>query len=131
MAPLAQARGVTLVVEAAGESIQADAVRLRQVLLILLDNRPRYTPAGGEIRIERPRQGRQVILRVADTGAGIPAEHVPHVFERFYQIPRIDEPEGKNNGLGLSIAKGLVEAMGGKIKLESQEGRGTVVELMF
>lgn len=110
-------------------SAWADPLRLRQVLLILLDNALRYTPQGGGIRLETKPAGKTQQIRVTDTGIGIPEKDLPHVFERFYQGSRPGISETRSNGLGLSIAKGLVEAQGGTIQVESQEGKGTCVIL--
>jgi signal transduction histidine kinase len=108
-----------------------DPIRLRQVLLILLDNALRYTPSGGVIRMDTRRVGRYQQVRIMDNGKGIPAEYLPHIFERFYQIPSSSAEDARSNGLGLSIAKSLIEAQGGKIKLESQAGVGTTAILLL
>jgi signal transduction histidine kinase len=107
--------------------VWGDPGRLRQVLLILLDNAIRFTPSGGHIRLETAPAGKAIAIMVSDTGAGIPAADLPHMFERFYQVRRPGREDIRSNGLGLSIARGLVEAMGGWIKLESREGQGTRV----
>jgi signal transduction histidine kinase len=106
----------------------ADADRLRQVMLILLDNALRYTPDGGKIAISAAVHGPTVQIQVADSGSGIPPKHLPHVFERFY---RADEARGAtgNAGLGLPIAKGLIEAQHGKIGISSALGEGTVITI--
>ena len=96
------------------------------MLLILLDNALRHTPAGGSIRVSAQTAGRQVQIVVADTGSGIAPEHLEHVFERFY---RADDAQGAGSGLGLAIAKGLIEAQHGQIRLESAAGQGTRVML--
>lgn len=110
--------------------MMADPERVRQLLLILLDNAVRYTPPGGRIWMEARQHGRWVEIRVVDNGPGIPSEHLPHIFERFYQV-RQAGGELLSNGLGLAIAKALVEAQGGKIRLESAPGAGTQVILTF
>jgi signal transduction histidine kinase len=106
-----------------------DPTRLRQVLLILLDNAMQYTPPGGTIEIMGAAHGRHVELVVEDTGKGIPPEHLPHIFERFYRVEEARGEEGKGNGLGLSIAKGLVEAQGGHIAITSKPGQGTRITI--
>lgn len=108
-----------------------DPIRLRQVLLILLDNALRYTPSGGVIRMDTRRVGRYQQVRIVDNGKGIPAEYLPHIFERFYQVPGSSAEDARSNGLGLSIAKSLIEAQGGKITLESQAGVGTTAILLL
>ncbi len=128
---LAAERGVALSLGEAGGAVWADTARLRQVLLILLDNAIRYTPRGGTICLEALRHGRLNEITVSDDGAGIPAEYLPHVFERFYQAPGPGREETRSNGLGLSIAKALVEAMNGKISIESQPGEGTQVTIQL
>jgi two-component system OmpR family sensor kinase len=116
---------------------QADADQLRQVLLNLVENALKFTPAGGTItlaasRAAGPPAHQGVVIAVRDTGMGIPQEAQAHVFDRFYRAdfarsrPR-EQPGG--SGLGLSIARSLVEAQGGTIALESGVGRGTAVTL--
>jgi signal transduction histidine kinase len=124
---LAIDKGVTLELGGAAGAIWGDPIRMRQVLLILLDNALRFTLAGGRIRLEASLLGKFYNIVVADSGRGISPEHLPHVFERFYQVEQSGEAETRNNGLGLSIARSLVEAQGGKISLESQLGWGTRV----
>jgi signal transduction histidine kinase len=99
------------------------------MLLILIDNALRHTPTGGEIRISAEPVGRMVRLSVSDTGCGIAPEHLPHIFERFYRADPARGRAGGNAGLGLSIAKGLVESMRGQIGAASERGRGTTVWL--
>lgn len=118
----AESAGVTLEMLVEGEPalIIVDPLRLRQVLINLLANALRYTPVGGEVRVEVEEAGEELIVQVVDTGSGISAEHLPHIFDRFY---RIDDSGG--SGLGLAICKDLVEAHGGKIEAESGPGEGT------
>ncbi|NTW04216.1 MAG: histidine kinase, partial [Oscillochloris sp.] len=108
--------------------VMADADRLRQVLLILLDNAIRHTPNGGQITLSAEQRSQTVRIQVADTGSGISPEHLPHVFERFY---RADSARGTtgNAGLGLPIAKGLIEAQQGKISIASSLDSGTTISI--
>lgn len=129
MQKLAGERGIELVVGAVGGRIWGDRIRLRQVLLILLDNALRFTTAGGTIWMETSRRDKKQQVIVRDNGAGIPAENLPHVFERFYQANPTGEGQTRYNGLGLSIAKGVIEAQGGHIDIQSQIGKGTRVIL--
>lgn len=126
---LAGERGVQLTVEDASGTAWGDPARLRQVLLILLDNALRHTPPGGSIRLEAHPHGRQARIVVADTGSGIAPEHLPHVFERFYRADGARGDDGSGSGLGLSIARALVEAQHGQIAIESRPGVGTQVTL--
>ncbi len=124
---LAEARGVNLEADAPPQArALGDPTRLRQVLLILLDNALRHTPAGGSIALSAQARGRQVEIVVSDTGSGIAPEHLPHVFERFY---RANGGEGAGSGLGLAIAHALVTAQQGQIRIESEAGQGTRVTL--
>lgn len=104
---------------------RADPDRLQQVLLNLLHNAIRHTPAGGRIVLSARPEGAYLHLQVADTGEGIPAQDLPYIFDRFYRSGASRSREG--SGLGLSIARGLVEAMGGRIWAESTLGRGTTI----
>jgi Signal transduction histidine kinase len=126
-ARLGEQRGVAVELADVGGLVQADTERLQQVVLIALDNALRYTPAGGRITLAATPTERTVQIRVADTGCGIAPEHLPHIFERFYRADPARGRENSNAGLGLSIAKGLVEAMGGRIAVESTVGVGTTV----
>jgi signal transduction histidine kinase len=108
-------------------TVLADADRIAQVLDNLLDNAIRYSPPGGDVTVSLSREADQVTCRVADTGSGIPAEHLPFIFERFY---RADQARGRGqggSGLGLTIVRGLVQAHGGRTAASSVEGRGTTV----
>ena len=129
MGRVAEATGVTLTAEAEPGEVKGDATRLRQVLLILLDNALRHTPAGGAITLEGRRAARRYQIVVSDTGAGIAPEHLPHVFERFYRADeaRTARPNQNNSGLGLSIARALIQAHGGQIEIASTLGKGTRV----
>ena len=108
--------------------IHSDYTRLRQVLLILLDNAFRHTPSGGNVRLTVSKEGQFALFQVCDTGEGIPQTHLPFVFDRFYQIESDRGGENHGAGLGLSIAKSLVEILGGKIEIQSKSGKGTIVE---
>lgn len=108
--------------------VWADRARLRQVLLIVLENAIRFTPNGGVIRLETASRRKTWQVVVSDNGSGIAPQHLPHIFERFYQATPSAEP-ARSSGLGLSIAKGMIEAQGGKIWIESQVGQGTRVTL--
>jgi signal transduction histidine kinase len=120
-------RQITLAVEVApdAERVQVDPDRMEQVLQNLAANAVRYTPPGGRIELTAGREsGPAIVLRVTNTGAGIPAEHLPHVFDRFYKADE-SRTERSGSGLGLSIAKAIVERHGGTIAAASDPGRTT------
>jgi signal transduction histidine kinase len=121
------AKGVHLDSQVAAElpSVRVDADRIGQVLGNLLDNALRHTPVGGTVTVSARGSGRQVQLSVTDTGDGIPAEHLPHIFERFYGVDDARDRAHGGSGIGLAIAKALVEAHGGRIAATSAgPGRG-------
>lgn len=103
--------------------ILADPKRVGQILGNLLSNALKFTPEGGVIDVHAHRDGSSVRFTVIDTGPGIPADELPHLFDRFYQT-RGNPVKSKGLGLGLSICKGLVEAHGGRIWVESLPGMG-------
>jgi two-component system sensor histidine kinase CiaH len=114
--PVAKARGVRLeLVECRGGQVTADPDRLKQVLLILLDNALRFSPRGEAVQVRCLRAGREVELQVTDRGPGIPAQERARVFERFYQLDA--NRDGTSGGLGLAIARWIVRAHGGTIQL--------------
>ncbi len=106
--------------------VRGDAQRLEQVVLNLLSNAVRYTPEGGTIRVRGWKQGDQIYCQVEDSGPGIPPEHIPHVFERFWRGDRSRSRETGGTGLGLAIACKWVEAHHGRIWVESPPGRGAI-----
>jgi signal transduction histidine kinase len=130
----AREKGVTLKIEASDAlpPVEADEQRIAQVLFNLMSNALRHTSSGGtittsaELRAERPLQGNgRVLVSVRDTGMGIPPEDLPHVFERFYRADRSRARATGGSGLGLTIAKQIVEAHGGQIWAQSWLGAGS------
>lgn len=126
----AEAAGIALAVDAQAAQdslvITADYRRLDQVVGNLMVNALRHTPAGGAITLRGQASGDRVILEVADTGAGIPADELPYIFDRFWSR----DGEGQaSSGLGLAIARSIVVAHGGAIEAESNPGNGTVVRV--
>ena len=121
----ADALGIELELEAPEPvAVEADRGNLTQVIVNLLDNALRHTPAGGRVTVDVRRDGTNAMLRVCDTGVGIPFADLPRVFERFYVVDRSRSREHAGTGLGLAIAKHLVEAHGGSLVAESVYGQG-------
>ncbi|MCC7446399.1 MAG: HAMP domain-containing protein [Anaerolineae bacterium] len=133
LTPRAAAKGVTLTLELAPiPPIAGDSDRLMQVYTNLVDNAIQHTPPGGRITVRVHPQDSGVLTQVSDTGEGIPAADVPHVFDRFYQVDKSRQREKRDGvGLGLAITKGIVDAHGGRIWVESQEGAGTTFAAWF
>lgn len=127
-----RASSVTLAVDCTDDlpAVLVDHDRMGQVLGNLLDNAFRHTPAGGSVTLSaRPLPG-GVLLAVTDTGAGIPAEHLSRVFERFYRVDTARARTDGGSGIGLAIVKALVEAHGGTVAaLSDGPGRGTRIEV--
>ena len=123
---LGEKEGLTLRVDAPGPvPMDGDPARLEQVLLILLDNAMRHTPAGGTITVRAGVDGGDAVLEVADTGEGIGPEAIDSVFDRFYRADPSREAGSRTGaGLGLAIARGIVLAHGGEISVQSQPGEG-------
>ncbi len=124
--PLADTQRVTLIVGSVDGDAWGDPRRLRQVILIVLDNALQHTPAGGQIHLNAQAQSRSIRIAVTDTGSGIAPEHLPHVFERFYRSER-SRQRAVGAGLGLAIARALIEAQHGQITIDSQTAVGTRV----
>ena len=103
--------------------------RLRSVLLNLLSNAVEYNRVGGTVRIALTRENGEIDLVVQDTGVGIPAEHLPHVFEPFYRANRSARDEHSHLGLGLFLVRSHIEAMGGSVAIESRPGEGTTLRV--
>jgi len=105
--------------------VLVDPDRIAQVLGNLVSNALRYTPAGGRISLVAAAEAGRVLLTVQDTGAGIPPDELPHVFDRFYRGDQARGGDGGESGLGLTIARSLVQLHGGTITVESTLNRGT------
>jgi two-component system sensor histidine kinase BaeS len=119
--------GVELAVEATEElRVHADPVRLRQVIGNLVSNAIRHTPAGGSVALRARAEDGVLILEVADTGTGIDAEHLPHVFDRFWRADKSRTRDTGGSGLGLAITRKLSEAHGGSVSVVSTPGLGSV-----
>jgi signal transduction histidine kinase len=127
--PRADDKQVALTVEAPDDlpPVAVDVGRMGHALANLLDNALAHTERGGRITLGAARSDRAVVLSVADTGAGIPPEHLPHLFERFYRIPGRSPEAG--TGLGLAIVREIVTAHGGDITCESRQGEGTTFRI--
>lgn len=125
----AEARGVVLEIDLPAESpsLDFDRTRISQVVGNLLDNAIRHTPAGGTVTASVGVRPAVATVSVADTGEGIPAEITPFVFERFYRVDPSRSRSTGGAGLGLTIARQLVEAHGGSIRVQSAAGEGTTI----
>jgi heavy metal sensor kinase len=113
--------------------IEADRVQIERLISNLLSNAVKYTPEGGSINVALEDRGPDVVLRVLDTGVGIPPEHLPHIFDRFYRVPNIDIGQEKTPerglGLGLSFVESIVKAHHGSVDVYSTPGKGTEFEI--
>jgi signal transduction histidine kinase len=124
--PFALEKGVALSLSAdSGPELSADAARLGQVLDNLVSNALKFTPAGGRVEVRTSASDGHAVFEVADTGSGIPAGDLKRVFERFFRTAGANAQAVQGTGLGLGITKAIVEAHGGTIGVESEEGAGT------
>lgn len=125
---LAEDKRLTVHANVAGETwVPGDRVRLQQVIVNLLDNAFKYSPAGGSIWLSVTTQHARGVIEIRDSGIGIPAECLPFVFDRFYRADKARSRESGGTGLGLSIVKAICTAHQGEISIRSQEGAGTTV----
>ncbi|MGH2365492.1 MAG: sensor histidine kinase [Chloroflexota bacterium] len=130
MGPLAEQRQVALrLVGSEQLVVEADPDRIEQVLIILLDNALKHTPAGGQVEVALRKQGHQAVVAVRDSGEGIASEQLDRVFDRFYRADRARSHVDGGTGLGLAIAKALAEAHDGQLTLRSVPGEGTTATL--
>ena len=110
-------------------NLRADPARIEQAVLILVDNAAKYSPAGGRITLSATTETGELLIRVEDHGPGIPNEHLPHIFERFYRVDKARARKQGGTGLGLSIAQTIVQAHGGRIEAENRTAGGTRVSI--
>ena len=118
-------QGVTLSVEIPGDlpEVWADPTRIYYVFGNLLSNALKYTPPGGKITFSAKAEENEVLFSISDTGKGIPGQYVPRIFEQFFRVP--DQEKNSGAGLGLAIVKEIIEAHGGTVGVESEEGKGS------
>ncbi|MGC8488034.1 MAG: sensor histidine kinase [Clostridia bacterium] len=129
MEPVAEDQGIALTTTVASglPQVLGDSARLRQVLLNLITNALRHTPAGGSVALSVVSTGRDVVFRITDSGQGIAPGDLPHIFERFFRADRArTRSEGAGSGLGLAIVRSLVELHGGRVTAASTPGVGSV-----
>jgi signal transduction histidine kinase len=129
----ARRKGVDVIAELPAEPIRQlhDAQRLGQVLSNLIGNAVKFTPSGGHVRVTLQSVPHGAKLTVTDTGVGIDAAELPHVFDRFFRGSGSAEVRASGSGLGLSIARSIVEMHGGRISIESRRGHGTQVDVFL
>ncbi|HEY6407531.1 MAG TPA: HAMP domain-containing sensor histidine kinase, partial [Ktedonobacteraceae bacterium] len=125
--PECEQAGITLhnEIDPLAGPVLADSDRITQVLLNLLDNARRHTPAGGTIVVGAQAVDKMLRVSIGDSGTGIDAADLPYIFERFYRVDRARTASAGGSGLGLSIVKAIITAHGGTISAESEPGQGT------
>jgi heavy metal sensor kinase len=126
---LAEAKRVRLVITGEPCRARGDEQRLQHALANLIENAIKFTPPGGEVTLSSWRRGPEVGVTVSDTGPGIPAEARPRVFDRFYRVDRSRSRESGGSGLGLAICREIATAHGGRVWVESEEGKGSAFSL--
>jgi two-component system heavy metal sensor histidine kinase CusS len=126
---LAEQRGVTIAAQG-DVPVQADPVLLRRALSNLIANALQHTPAGGEVRLEAAQTPQGVRISVTDTGEGIDARHLPHLFTRFYRADA-SRASSERSGLGLAVVKSIAELHGGTVQIQSEPGKGTRATIVF
>jgi signal transduction histidine kinase len=127
-ADAATAKGLRLDIPETGLQVHADAGKLEQVFDNLISNAIKYT-AAGRVWVEVDEAETGVAIRVCDTGHGIPAEHLPHVFDRFYRTDKARSRDSGGSGLGLAVVKSIIDAHGGEVRITSDVGTGTVAHI--
>ncbi|MFD0771840.1 ATP-binding protein [Bacillus sp. CGMCC 1.60114] len=122
-------REITLHYDQAPIIVKMDELKIKQVIIILLDNAIKYSSDKIEIFLEKKED--HAVIRVSDYGIGIPKEEIEHIFERFYRVDKARSRETGGTGLGLAIAKNIMKQHKGEIKIRSEEGKGTDVDLLL
>jgi two-component system phosphate regulon sensor histidine kinase PhoR len=113
-----------------GIALRGDRKQMEQALVNLLENAVKYTDSGGTVTVEAKREGSEIHFIVSDTGCGIPEEHLPRIFDRFYRVDKARSREMGGTGLGLSIVKHVAQAHGGRVEVESTPGRGSTFKII-
>jgi PAS domain S-box-containing protein len=131
LSQLAEDHALALACETDLPQLETDPIRMEQILGNLVQNALKYSAAGSEIEIRLERRGRELVLAVSNEGPGIPADELPHLFERFYRTRAVRAGMVRGAGLGLYIVKGLAEALGGRIEVESVVGQRTTFRVFL
>jgi len=130
MSLLAEDKDVSVACDSSpGVTVEGDRARLKQVVVNLLDNAIKYTPRGGRVSLSVRREGTYAVLDVTDTGVGIPADALHHVFKRFYRVDGSRSRDGGGAGLGLSIVKSICLAHGAEVEVRSAPGAGSTFRI--
>lgn len=127
--PIVRDKNLQLSLEGCEAQVEGYPVLLRELFHNLIDNAVKYTPAGGSVTVTLARTPGSVVCTVSDTGEGIPMEHQPHIFERFYRVDKSHSRQTGGTGLGLAIVKHVAEVHQAKIALKSQPGEGTSISI--
>jgi two-component system, OmpR family, sensor histidine kinase BaeS len=125
----ARQKGVSLTCSGKAAVVSADRDKIGQIIINLLHNALKFTPAGGSIALETRCEADRAIFRIRDTGCGIAPEHLPFIFERFYRADPSRTRETGGSGIGLAIAMAIAKAHGGEIRVNSTVGQGSEFEL--
>ncbi len=132
MAPIAERKEITLIHEDNTDAIVlGDKIKLQQAVTNLVDNAIKYTLSGGEVQISVEEKELSVVVRVADTGIGIPEKDISHLTERFYRVEKARSREAGGTGLGLSIVERIVKLHNGAFSITSEEGVGTTIDIIL
>lgn len=129
---LAEDRGIEINLSGLGAAqVRGDRARLKQIIVNLLDNAIRYTPPGGRVSLRTKADSSACVLELADTGVGIPAAAIPHVFDRFFRVDEARSRDDGGAGLGLSIVKSICSMHGAELDVESEVSRGSLFRIKF
>jgi two-component system phosphate regulon sensor histidine kinase PhoR len=130
--PIANTRAVSLKTTIDDDYyVMGDAIKLAQAVYNLTDNAIKYTPDGGGVTVSLTQEEDEIVLRVKDTGVGIPKESLEHIFERFYRVDKARSRATGGTGLGLAIVYDIVSALNGKMEVESVLGEGSTFIVRF
>ncbi len=130
--PMADKKNISISLKAKHHYLESDEIGLEEMMLIFLDNAVKYTPEGGEIKIEAKADLRQVTIKIKDTGIGISSKNISRIFERFYQVETArSKNKGSGFGLGLPLAKKIIDFHKGTITVSSRLQKGSIFTIKF
>jgi heavy metal sensor kinase len=128
--PLADEKGLNVSIQLEDDLfVRGDNDHLIRLFMNLLENAVKYTPADGQVQVSAWREAGEVSVKISNSGEGIPSEHIPHLFERFYRVDEARSSQSGGNGLGLAIANEIVRLHGGGIDVQSEMEKGVTVSV--